>query len=131
MQLAQFAVRSGLSITCCLELLKKSDEFGGESRDFKSGKFKGNDWALAERIADLSKQLRPFMGPRVLASKGFYRSLRKYYVMDKEVPTTELVSKYEVSHKKITVESSIKDYLRQFEDMLNWKRMDGKQIRLY
>lgn len=128
--LNRFCVEKGLPISTAMELL--GGVTGGLAyATLKNGTFLSNQWDAAGKVADFITGLRPFVKPHVFTQRAFIRSARAFYLLEKPFPNGELVRKLEASGRTVEIEGSVKEYMRQYEDALNWKRQNANLIRLY
>ena len=100
----------------------------GNSDIFKSGKMQIPDLKKSIQIADEMAEWMEYAHESTKTSVRFYEAIfrmQKYHSEEKQALMLKLIE----TGKKIYRCESVRGYIRQFEDILNYKN-NGKQIRL-
>lgn len=123
--LKEFMQEYNLPFSTALEVLGGIRQTGWTQ--FKRGEFKVSNLERARLIAEALIELKPHTEAKVSTDKDYIRA-----VMDilEEVSSADIIAKLEASGKTIEPRVDKKSYIRQFEDILNWKSR-GDFIRLY
>lgn len=127
--LQDFLERFGLTISNSLEVLTGTSGWGGIWNAFKLGTLTIPQDARneAEEFVQAFSALKPYVDSKVYRDRDFVRAMRKAF---ETVNVKTLVGKLQSSGKQIEMAVSMKDYLRQLEDILNW-RQHKEFVRLY
>ena len=99
----------------------------GALKDFREGNFKPIYKEKALIFIKRLKKLEPFMDQGVVRDRFFLRALEIVY---RSIEEDELIGKLEKSKISITYQSSLKGYIRLFEDILSWKNRVLKRISI-
>lgn len=100
--------------------------------EFHKGTFRVTHAEQADFIADILLSLNSFADFRANRNKTMLNAVMSIFRTEGgQQMLRDLVEKYRVTGERVIRRSSVKDQLRDFEDVLNWKRKDGKSIRLY
>lgn len=93
----------------------------GLSEEFKNGNFKVSNLDRARMYAEAYKIVRPYVAVGAYNDREFIVAFMK--ALDSGFVTGELlVERCTVSNKSIEPERDPKGYLRQMEDILNWRK---------
>ncbi len=95
--------------------------------NFKDGLFEIINMEESIAFMDKALQLRPFMIDTVYTNRNFYTAFLK--LLDK-VPFAQFLETLKSKRLKIEYRGSRKEYLREFEDILNFEKSKNL-IRLY
>lgn len=128
-QLKAFADEYRLSIAISYQILNGGIEASAARNvlnDMRENKFEIVDLAWSERLASLVSEVRNYTPDMAFAQRDCIRALA--IIMDKTDPKT-LFSQLKKYQQVITRRYSVKDYLLQFENILN-QGNQGKQIEL-
>lgn len=98
-------------------------------QQFKEGEFTIKDMDEAIKLADIAESVLAYAHENVRSSAKFYESLFKIYEKNPAY-IDKMIEKLTGRNKKIYRVELQSDYLRQFEDILNYYNY-GKPIRLY
>lgn len=110
------------------------DEVGGDAmtQHLQNGSFEIRSLRTAIRIAEYVEQLAPLCDGNIYKTDRFITAIYKVWILGH---LDELVRKAQtwtrIRGEKIMSRGEASDYLREFEDIINWNRKDGKTIRLY
>jgi hypothetical protein len=120
-RLAEFCEEYNTSIATAIELL--SGRMSGRSslEDFKNGKFAITDYERAERVASLLNEIRRFSPDKVWTHRVFVRTL---VLLDKEgkIDPKEITKQLEKHQLAVTRRPSLKGYLLELEDIVNFDK---------
>jgi hypothetical protein len=94
-------------------------DMGTLRSDFKEGRFVVTHREEGKILMDEVTRLRPHALEGVLTDREFYRS---YTLLRQQVELDILLNQLEAYGLKLEPRSRKKDYLRMFEDILNWKK---------
>lgn len=126
-KLKDFANEHRLSVSIAMSVL--SQRFGGHSeliRDFKEGKFAIGDEKAAEDIANLISDVRRHSPDSAWTHRDCMKALSILYKSGHARLFSNQISTYQLT---ITRRQSVRDYLREFENVINSHR-EGKSIFL-
>ena len=124
-KLKDFSEKYGITISNAAEIL--TGQSHGVWSEFKAGTFKVIDMEKAEEVALILHLLRPYTENGAWRDREFIRAVRR---ASDQVSGEQLKAKIEASQATIKRSVSVRDYILQFEDALNWKRRTGDPIRL-
>lgn len=93
---------------------------------FKRGEFKVLNLEKAEKTITQLKVLSNFAANPIWGNKEFLRAFE--IIQEKGYSFDEFVKKLQVSGIKIYSRATVKDYLRDFEDILNFKRAKDNRV---
>lgn len=99
----------------------------GAWRDFKGGKLTIPNEQASIEITEAYVRVRKYAEPRVYKDREFVRAVLK---LAQTVSIEEFITKLEVYAQKIEHKSTIQEYLRQFEEIYNY-RLRGSAVRLF
>lgn len=128
-ELKEFLNEYGFSIEAGFNLLF-GDSRGDVYREFREGKFNFTDEQMeaAKAKGDLILDIRSYFVGGAGQSNFFYRTISIIY--DKGL-AVELANKVKVANPRLQRQWSVRDYLRMFEDVLNWNKKGGEITRLF
>ena len=125
------SISNGLAI---LNLEKGSRDFRCPLYAFKSGNFRVKNKVLAEKFILFVKRMKPFLLENVTCDRDFLRAVWNIY-LNKNIDREILFEKLAQFPRKIFRVTTLREYLRQFEDVYNYQeRAQGgikKQIRFF
>jgi hypothetical protein len=127
-EVIQFAEKYHVSISLAVGALTMT--FHGMSNlknDFKEGVFQITHREEAVVLMDEVTELRPFLIGNTIADREFYRA---YIILRSQIDFTVLRDTLAQKRLKIEPRSVKKDYLREFEDILNYEKSKNL-VRLY
>lgn len=127
-----FMEKYGFSVSLSIAIL--SGKTIGMARSkyprFKRGLFQVDDVVFSREIARKVLEIAPYTSDKCWKNRDFVEAIVKFTVSDL-VPFEVLVSKLKSSKQKITQTIGSRNFLRQFELVLNWHRQkDENYIRL-
>lgn len=97
---------------------------------FKKGTLEINEeqYNLGVTLANAIDRLKPYFVDGGTRRVFLYYAIRE---INKQGYLDMLLEKVEASNAKLTLQHSTRDYLRMFEDSLNWHNRSNKDIRLF
>lgn len=87
-------------------------------KDFKNGRFEVKEQGYAEALAKTLVGLKPYVEGSLWRSRDFIGALQYAFGI---VEPRVLIHKVKTSRNKVQPRGSVKDYLRQFEDIVNYR----------
>lgn len=84
----------------------------------KDGQFKVKDYDQAVKTAEIIMEFRPFTDGNTYRARGFITALFKTLLVIKQKKLLDKLSTY---GKPMTKRTSVRDFLREFEDVLNYR----------
>lgn len=130
-KLKSFVDKFNVSISMGILLLNEDEnkDRSGYIKTFKSGKFKVKDWNKGVESANELEALKPYCNPAsIINDREFVSAIR---TTKEQIKVDKLVKKLRDIGAKIERSANKMGYLRQIEDIYNFKRKDGFRIRLY
>lgn len=125
--LKDFMKKFGLPLTVSADILMGPiGKRGSTAELFKNGKFVINNLRSAIDFAEKLVELKPFTEPNVWRTEGFVSAVKAVY---KKVSRKLFIHKLEIYGRKVKKQGTVLDYIRLFEDILNFRSRE--QIRLY
>lgn len=131
--LKDFIEMYGISPSTGAVLLTSDDTrpSAGKNTNIKGGEFKATNLKGAEVFANKYSQLVELLGkPPFTRTRVFILALKKVLTND-GVSWEVLLRKIKLFGHKLLPRDSLNDYLRDLEDVYNFKRRDGSITRLY
>lgn len=124
-----FIVSHNLSIRQGLQLLKGDDSGESYTKAFKRGllEFSEEDLKNAENKAQLREELTKYFIDTGYNRAPFFRAIHYLYKMGL---SEDLVKKIRVSQQPLRSHTRLRDYVRDFEDILNWRRTQKEHVSL-
>lgn len=95
--------------------------------DVKNGDFEVRQLGRALEIGDQLLSIRNYVENGAWRTREFIHSL---HIVTRKISFDVLMRKLEVSNMKIPKKPNVKDYLRIFEDIYNWKSR-GEHVRFF
>ena len=135
--LNSFVESYGLSLSVSMYLLSKPGinarstlKFGHKSlvKDFKDGNYKVGSYAKASEFAGKLFEVKEYCQGSIWRTRCFISALQTVYENAKH---KHLKHKLDVWGKKIKKQVNKTEYLRLFEDILNYRASKKKIVRLY
>lgn len=123
----EFMDRYELPVSTAVEILAGPQYGGGKWASFKRGEFEIPSMEESVVVADAVVKIKPYCGPRVWRDMDFIRALRRAM---QTATVDALIEKLEASGRLIEAQVDTRSYMRQFEDIINWKSR-GDFLRLY
>lgn len=127
--LLSFYQNQDLPVSIAVWLLSKDKWGGGHMRDFKEGGFKITSLDEAYEVADRIKIFHEHTTPQVRRSRGFVRAMRVLH-RNEAVDWDRMKDKLGIYARQIPAYQTAKDYLREIEDIYNFKSK-GVISRIY
>lgn len=132
--LKDFAEKYEIPLTVSADLLQgKSAGAGGKSKHsknsdgLKEGKFKIKGLSNAIKLADSLTLAKPFVNG-VWRDRRFLSALTQAF---KVVGTKKMVKKLSVSPLKVVRQTGTKEYLRNLEDIYNFRTREENRVRFF
>lgn len=128
----EFCRKHGITISMAMAILNldiEKADFGAPYRLFKSGEFKIKDQALSDEFVEFYKQAAKYTVETTWRDRDFVRTLWRVYRME-EINPEDFLTQLERYAKPIYRSAGVKEYSRQFEDILNYG-VKGANLRLY
>jgi len=97
-------------------------------REFRQGKFAFENHEKAENMASFVNELRKHCEGFAWRDRDFLRALSQIF---SKIDQKKFLEKLEKNSLSLTRRTSVRDYLRQFEDVLNFRVPVLLQKRLY
>lgn len=124
----KFSEKYKISIALSMNSLSlKFTDAGNLRANFKDGAFVIPDMEAAIKFMDQVTALRPFMTDDVFGSRDFYTAFMRLLEQVEYLDFKEILSKKRL---KIEYRGSKKEYLREFEDIVNYEKSKNL-VRLY
>lgn len=120
--LRDFHRRFGSTLSVSLLLLSSQGELTtdkGLMQKFKRGEFAVKDYHYAEETALRLQEIEPYAEAGIVGDREFIRALSVVY---KQVKHDFLMEKLRIHTSKLQRRANIKDYLRQLEDICNYRQ---------
>jgi hypothetical protein len=130
-KLKAFSEKFGFSISLSVSLLNNDSLRGNSSylSEFKFGEFKIKDWDNGIKIATQLMALAPYCEPEsIVRDRELVKSLLK---AEEVIDFADIVNGLRIHGMKLSRHESQKDYLREIEDIYNFKKHGSNRIRLY
>lgn len=126
--LRDFMKQFGLPLTTATQLLSSVGDRDELQHRFKRGEFRVDSLRAGVNFAEQLNELKEYTEKNVWRLDNFVNALRTAY---KKTNHTTFIHKLQVHNKKIRREGSIVNYLRQFEDIVNFRSGANSRVRLY
>ncbi len=128
-KLQDFAKEYGLSIMYARLIAVDSYIQPHKVRDiFNRGRFAFVNEEKAHNMASFINEVRKFAEDSCWRDREFLRACD--IMLKSGIDQKAFIRKLDVSNKPLTSRTNFKDYIRQFEDVLDWNRKDGDRTRL-
>ncbi len=130
-KLEKFRKETGFSIQMIMTILTKEARHGrglqGMRHAIRDGSFKTDNWGYAEEFVKKLEDLRPYY-----VLKNLERQREFLFALNKTISLVnwdKFLEKLEQVQPRLEMQVSYKNYLRQFEDIYNWRdRWGGKSF---
>lgn len=134
--LKEFCDMYSLPISLSMNLLctgEGSDSISSVKRntlvqDFKEGRFKITKMRQATEMAENLSFIKPYVEGVIWKDRNFLTALKRAI---KKVGVQKLLDKIEKHKGKITRQANPKEYLRQLEEVYNYKLQESNRVRFF